>query len=187
MENCRKILQADGTSPAGERDGCGGEMKEIREIRDVTATLSLAFRRLTEHGVSVVDVLDAHLDVLHAEVHLDLLDAEVLMPADLVRLRPEVDLRSDTLCKETVNAVACHLPSGSETARDRANCPNRGRPRPHSPYSPQYSPPPEALTMISTPELRYFACAEIFGMKKLIWNWRLSRSDLELRECTRLI
>ena len=35
------------------------------------------------------------------------------------------------------------------------------------PYSPQYSPPPDALTIIKTPELLYLACADIFGIKKL--------------------
>lgn len=54
---------------------------------------------LTKYRVSVVDILDTHLDVLNAEVHFQLLKPQVLAALVHEWLGPDEDFGLYTVCK----------------------------------------------------------------------------------------
>ena len=61
------------------------------------------FRTPTEDSVAILQVLDAHLDVLDGEVELELLQAQVGAAVASERLSAEVHLSFHTLCEQSIS------------------------------------------------------------------------------------
>jgi len=57
-------------------------------------------RTLTQNSVAIVQVLDSHSDVSHAEIHFHVLHLQERATLDAMRRGPEVHLGLHTLCNE---------------------------------------------------------------------------------------